>query len=110
MGGYGQGYGGYAQPGYGGYPQPEYGGYPQPEYPQPEYPEPPTYGGYPEPPTYGGYPEPPPTYGGYSDYGYKPGKLALDCISETIVQSNLAIRNFLVALKLFLNAKSSLSL
>ena len=31
-------------------------------------------------------------------------------ISDTEIQSNLAIRNILVALKLFLNAKSSLSL
>ena len=31
-------------------------------------------------------------------------------IGEMFIQSNLAIRNFLVALKLFLNAKSSLSL
>ena len=94
-GGYGQGYGGYPQPSYGGYPQPEY---PQPEYPEPPtyggYPEPPTYGGYPEPPTYGGYPEPPPTYGGYSDYGYKPGKLALYCISETIVHTFIFKRSY----------------
>ena len=31
-------------------------------------------------------------------------------VQSNLVQSNLAIRNFLVALKLFLNAKSSLSL
>ena len=35
---------------------------------------------------------------------------ALIAVIQMKVQSNLAIRNFLVALKLFLNAKSSLSL
>ena len=37
-------------------------------------------------------------------------KMSNPCGPQVDIQSNLAIRNFLVVLKLFLNAKSSLSL